>query len=162
MEDHKKGRKRNMSTSAMQNISFASIFLIITPRKLNKKRSNGRLVFERRLSFVNGQLVKVSHVRVGSLVCATHLLQRTFTAPLELQVPIQVEVLPLNQLLLPRLKQPLHEVSVSWIPWCDEEVGIPYNQACRGGEEGDGLHDIPRELPEGEPEKEPNLCDQEP
>ena len=57
--------------------------------------------------------MEMSHVRVG---CAARLLQGILAAPLELKVLVQVEVLPLDQLPLPRLKHPLHEVSVGWVP----------------------------------------------
>lgn len=57
--------------------------------------------------------MEMSHVRVGR---AARLLQGILAAPLELQVLLQVEVLPLDQLPLPRLKHPFHEVTVGWIP----------------------------------------------
>ena len=57
--------------------------------------------------------MEMSHVRVGR---AAHLLQGILAAPLELKVLVQVEVLPLDKLPLPRLKYPLHEVSVGWVP----------------------------------------------
>ena len=102
--------------------------------------------------------MEMSHVRIGR---AARLLQGILAAPLELQVLVQVEVLPLDQLPLPRLEHPLHEVTVGWVPCCDEEVRVPHNQARRGREERDGLHDVPRELPEREPEEEADLGDQE-
>jgi hypothetical protein len=104
----------------------------------------------------------MSDVRVGGMVCAVaaHLLQRILAAPLEFQVPFQVEILPLNQLLLPRYEHPLHEVSVGRVSGCDEEVSVAHNQACCSREECDGFHDVPRELPEGQPEEETDLGDQ--
>lgn len=65
-----------------------------------------------------------------------------------------VEVLLLEQVPLPTLEDPLHEVLVARIARRDHEVGVAADQATSGGEEGDGLHDVPRELPEREPEEE--------
>lgn len=88
--------------------------------------------------------------------------QGTSTVLLKLHEPLHIELVRRTKLPLPRQEQPLHEVLVRRVPRGDEEVGVADEQAGRGGEEGDRLHHVPRELPEREAEEEPDLAHEEP
>lgn len=76
---------------------------------------------------------------------------------LQLDEPDDVEVVPLDELPLPGEEEPDEEVLVGGVSGSEHEVGVADDNAGSGGEEGDGLHDVPGELPEGEAEEEADL-----
>lgn len=78
---------------------------------------------------------------------------------LQLDEPHHIEVMPLYELSLPGEEEPHKEVLVGGVPRGEHEVGVANHDPRGGGEEGNGLHHVPRELPEGEAEKEPDLHD---
>lgn len=78
---------------------------------------------------------------------------------LQLNKPRHIKIMPLNELPLPGEEEPHEEVLVGGVPGGEHEVGVANHDPCTGGEEGDGLHHVPRELPEGEAEEEADLHD---
>lgn len=98
----------------------------------------------------------------GGLPDGPTLLQRKLALLLQLCEAIHIKLMLYEEFPLPGEEEPLHQVLVSRVPRGEEEVSIADEKPSGGGEEGDGLHDVPRELPEGEAEEEAHLQDEEP
>ncbi|OAY83105.1 hypothetical protein ACMD2_16103 [Ananas comosus] len=98
----------------------------------------------------------------GREICTRRALTGTSAVLLQLDVPLHVEILLLVKLFLPRAEKPFHEVLISRVPRCYQEITVADEEAAGGGKERYRLHYVPRELPERKPKEHADLRDEEP
>lgn len=96
--------------------------------------------------------VRMAIAILGELAGTTLSLQRRKAAGSpELAVAAEIKVPGLHQALLLHQEAALEEALERGLPLGPEEEGVAGHEVGRGHEEADGLHHVPRQLPERQP-----------